>query len=177
MVRAGTFREDLYFRLKKGVEIHMPPLRDRRTDIPLLVQAFLRASARENGKDVREITREAMESLVNYDWPGNVRELEATIESAVVLCRTDKLTPRDLPQSIRDNRSELKGPAGAAAGASVPAGTVAEGPARTVQEAERQLIIEALKETGGNRTLAAKRVGVSRRTLHRKLHEYQLENL
>ncbi len=186
MVRAGTFRDDLYFRLKV-LEIHMPALRERRTDIPLLVHAFLRSSARENGKDVREITREAVELLVNYSWPGNVRELEATIESAVVMCRTEKVTPRDLPQSIRDNRSELSGPipgsgpgpgsGGSNAGAGVAAAPAGSGSIQTVQDAERQLIVQALKDTGGNRTLAAQRVGVSRRTLHRKLHEYKLEDL
>ncbi len=180
MVRAGTFREDLYFRLKV-LEIHMPPLRERRTDVPLLAQAFLRASARENGKDVRELTRDAMDLLVNYSWPGNVRELEATVESAVVMCRSEKITPRDLPQNIRENRSELgepgspRGPAAAAPGAATTVS--ARGPVQTVQEAERQLIVQALKETAGNRTLAAQRIGVSRRTLHRKLHEYKLEDL
>ena len=165
LVKAGSFRDDLYFRLKV-VEIRLPALRERPTDIPLLVQAFLRKSARENGKNVREVTREAMDLLLPYSWPGNVRELEATIESAVVLSRTEKVTPRDLPSNIRENRSELAGPESAA----LPA-------ARTVQEAEKRLIIQALKETDGNRTLAAKRIGVSRRTLHRKLHEYGLEDL
>jgi DNA-binding NtrC family response regulator len=165
LVKAGTFRDDLYFRLKV-VEIRLPPLRERPSDIPLLVQAFLRTSARENGKNVREVTREAMDFLLAYQWPGNVRELEATIESAVVLCRTEKVTPRDLPANIRENRSDLAAPEATA----LPA-------ARTVQEAEKQLIIQALKETDGNRTLAAKRIGVSRRTLHRKLHEYGLEGL
>jgi DNA-binding NtrC family response regulator len=180
LVRAGTFREDLYFRLKV-VEIHLPPLRERRPDIPLLVQTFLRKSADENGKNVREITREAMELLVNYSWPGNVRELEATIESAVVLCRSEKITPRDLPPNIRENRSEFA-PGGTGTGSGSGSGGVASAgaglaPAQTVQEAERLLIIQALKDTGGNRTLAAQRIGVSRRTLHRKLHEYKLEDL
>ncbi|HKX60280.1 MAG TPA: sigma-54 dependent transcriptional regulator [Verrucomicrobiae bacterium] len=165
LVNAGTFRDDLYFRLK-GVEILLPALRERPTDIPLLVQAFLRSSAKENGKNVREITREAMDLLLNYSWPGNVRELEAAVESAVVLSRTEKVTPRDLPANIRENRSELGPPE--------PAGPAS---ARTVRDVEKQLIIQALKETDGNRTLAAKRIGMSRRTLHRKLHEYGLEEL
>jgi DNA-binding NtrC family response regulator len=164
LVKAGTFRDDLYFRLKV-VEIRLPPLRERPSDIPLLVQAFLVTSAKENGKNVREVTREAMDLLLAYPWPGNVRELEATMESAVVLSRTEKVTPRDLPANIRENRSDLAG----------PEVTGLPG-ARTVQEAEKQLIIQALKETDGNRTLAAKRIGVSRRTLHRKLHEYGLED-
>jgi DNA-binding NtrC family response regulator len=165
LVKAGTFRDDLYFRLK-GVEIRLPALRERPADIPLLVQSFLRSSAKENGKNVREITREAMDLLLNYSWPGNVRELEAAVESAVVLSRTEKVTPRDLPANIRENRSDLDSPE--------PAGPAS---ARTVRDVEKQLIIQALKETDGNRTLAAKRIGMSRRTLHRKLHEYGLEEL
>ena len=165
LVKAGTFRDDLYFRLK-GVEILLPALRERPTDIPLLVQAFLKSSAKENGKNVREITREAMDLLLNYSWPGNVRELEAAVESAVVLSRTEKVTPRDLPANIRENRSDLGSPE--------PGGPAS---ARTVRDVEKQLIIQALKETDGNRTLAAKRIGMSRRTLHRKLHEYGLEEL
>jgi DNA-binding NtrC family response regulator len=165
LVKAGIFRDDLYFRLK-GVEIRLPALRERPTDIPLLVQAFLRSTAKENGKNVREITREAMDLLLNYSWPGNVRELEAAIESAVVLSRTEKVTPRDLPANIRENRSDLGSPE--------PAGPAS---ARTVRDVEKQLIVQALKETDGNRTLAAKRIGMSRRTLHRKLHEYGLEEL
>jgi two-component system, NtrC family, response regulator AtoC len=165
LVRNGTFREDLYFRLL-GVEFRLPALRERRADIPLLAQAFLKRSARENGKSVREITRDAMDLLISYSWPGNVRELESTIESAVVLCRTEKITPRDLRLNIRENESVTGAePREAAA------------PAQTVQDAEKQTIVRALKEMNGNRTLAAKRIGVSRRTLHRKLHEYQIENL
>ena len=165
LVKAGTFRDDLYFRLK-GVEILLPALRERPADIPLLVHAFLRSSAKENGKNVREITREAMDLLLNYSWPGNVRELEAAVESAVVLSRTEKVVPRDLPANIRENRSDLGSPE--------PAGPAS---ARTVRDVEKQLIVQALKETDGNRTLAAKRIGMSRRTLHRKLHEYGLEEL
>jgi len=166
LVKAGTFREDLYFRLRV-VEIKLPPLRERRLDISLLAQAFLRRFAKENGKPVKEIKAEAMDTLLAYAWPGNVRELEAAIESAVVLCRGDKITLRDLPANIRERD---------VAGAGVAPRELLI-PAETVKDAEKQLVIRALKETNGNRTKAAKRIGMSRRTLHRKLHEYGLEEI
>jgi two-component system, NtrC family, response regulator AtoC len=163
LVKAGSFREDLFFRLRV-VEIILPPLRERAGDIPLLAQAFLREFARENNKPAADFTADAMEILMNAPWPGNVRELRTAIEHAVVLCRGEKITSRDLPASVR-------------------AGSAAADPQRmlarndlTVTEAEKQLIIRALKETKGNRTLAARKIGISRRTLHRKLHAYQLEN-
>ena len=167
LVKTGGFREDLFFRLRV-VEIHLPPLRARPVDIPLLAQRFLREFAQENGKAVNEFTADALERLMHYAWPGNVRELRTAIEHAVVLCRGDKITARDLPRQL------CAGERGA------PAGRPGEAPlfARndlTVKEAEKQLIIHALKETNGNRTLAAKKVGMSRRTFHRKLHTYHLE--
>ncbi|HUA67839.1 MAG TPA: sigma-54 dependent transcriptional regulator, partial [Candidatus Saccharimonadales bacterium] len=91
MVRAGSFREDLFFRLRV-VEIHLPPLRERPSDIPLLAQRFLREFARENGKTVNDFTADALEWLMNYSWPGNVRELRTAIEHAVVLCRGEKIS-------------------------------------------------------------------------------------
>jgi DNA-binding NtrC family response regulator len=162
LVQAGKFREDLFFRLRV-VEIQLPPLRTRAGDIPLLAQRFLREFAGENGKPVNEFTADALEWLMHYSWPGNVRELRAAIEHAVVLCRGEKISARDLPAPVRD--------AGAA-------GNAGPAPARgdlTVKEAEKQLIIRALKDTAGNRTLAAKKIGMSRRTFHRKLHLFHLE--
>jgi DNA-binding NtrC family response regulator len=166
MAKTGAFREDLLFRLRV-LEIKLPPLRERRSDIPLLAQAFLREFARENEKKIGEIATETMDVLMNYPWPGNVRELRAAIEGAVVLCRGDKLLPRDLPENVRSGDT-------ASAGAA-PQGIFVSG--ETVKDAEKQLIIRALKESASNRTLAAKRLGMSRRTLHRKLHEYGLEAL
>ena len=164
LVKAGTFRDDLFFRLRV-VEIHLPPLRERPGDIPLLAQNFLRAFARENNKRVTEFTAEASELLMNHSWPGNVRELRTAIEHAVVLCRGEKATVRDLPPWVR---------AGATAAAADPARMLAKNDL-TVKEAEKQLIIRALKETNGNRTTAARKIGMSRRTFHRKLHTYHLE--
>ncbi len=164
LAKTGAFREDLFFRLRV-VEIRLPPLRERTVDLPLLAQNFLREFAHENNKAVSEFTADALELLVNYSWPGNVRELRTAIEHAVVLCRSEKITARDLPPSVRR---------GAAASAADPARLLARNDL-TVTEAEKQLIIRALKETGGNRTLAAQKIGMSRRTLHRKLHAYHLE--
>ncbi|HEX4265714.1 MAG TPA: sigma-54 dependent transcriptional regulator [Verrucomicrobiae bacterium] len=161
LVKAGTFREDLFFRLRV-VEITMPPLRARMGDVPLLAQNFLREFAKENNKAVNEFTADAIETLLAYHWPGNVRELRTAMEHAVVLCRGEKISARDLPASVRGG-----------AAASDPQRALARNDL-TVTEAEKQLIIRALKETRGNRTLAAKKIGMSRRTLHRKLHIYGL---
>ncbi len=160
LVKAGKFREDLFFRLRV-VEIVLPPLRERTGDIPLLAQSFLREFAGENGKAVNDFTADALEALMNFSWPGNVRELRTAIEHAVVLSRSERISLRDLPPSVR----------GGAAGDT----KLLQGKALTVKDAEQQLIMRALKETDGNRTRAAQKIGVSRRTFHRKLHEYHLE--
>ena len=165
LVKAGSFREDLFYRLSVVV-IRMPALRDRPGDVPLLARSFLQEFARENQKPVNDFTAEALQALMDYHWPGNVRELRTAIEHGVVLSRTDKITLRDLPASVRTG--------GSAAAAADPSRLLAQGDL-TVVEAEKQLLIRALKETDGNRTLAAKKIGMSRRTLHRKLHAYHLE--
>jgi DNA-binding NtrC family response regulator len=166
LVAAGKFREDLFFRLRV-VELILPPLRDRRGDVPLLAVSFLREFARENHKPVSDFTAEALETLITYDWPGNVRELRTAIEHAVVLCRGDKIGVRDLPTSVRQLEPAL------AAGKSKP---LLATPEMTIREAEKQLMIRALRETDGNRAEAARRIGISRRTFYRKLKEYQIEN-
>ena len=163
LVQAGTFREDLFFRLRV-VEINLPPLRERMGDIPLLAQGFLREFAAENHKPVKDFTADALELLLNHRWPGNVRELRTAIESAVVLCRSERISARDLPRTLR--------------GEGGGAGDSGRGLAKndlTVKEAEKELIVRALKETKGNRTRAAKKIGMARRTFHRKLHTYHLE--
>ncbi|MFM1941991.1 MAG: Transcriptional regulatory protein ZraR [Verrucomicrobiota bacterium] len=171
MVKAGTFREDLYFRLSV-VPIQLPPLRERTGDVVLLAQHFLLESAEENGKRLKGFTVEAMEALSGYGWPGNVRELRTAVEHAVVLCRGEIIGLRDLPPSVRRSVEEGSGMVGEGG---IP--SLVEPGELTVREAERQLIIRALRESNGNRTEAARRIGVSRRTLHRKLHTYQLEDL
>jgi DNA-binding NtrC family response regulator len=184
MARDGRFRDDLYWRLCV-VEIVLPPLRDRRSDIPLLAATFLRESSAANGKAISGFGSEALDAMMAYDWPGNVRELRAAVERAVVLCRSDSLSLRDLPPDVRQpspGQPAVNAPASPGTGSPPTSPTPGSagtptGPSTplTVQEAERQLIIQALRETGGNRTEAARKVGLSRRTLHRKLHEYQLE--
>jgi len=168
LVKAGSFREDLFFRLRV-MEIWLPPLRERTEDIPLLAGLFLREFSRENGKPINSFTADALELLMRYSWPGNVRELRTAVEHAVVLCRGDRITSRDLPPSIR-------APEPAVPRTPEPQPTASENNL-TVKEAEKQLIIRALKESGGNRTLAAKKLGMSRRTLHRRLHEHGLQGI
>jgi DNA-binding NtrC family response regulator len=165
-VKAGLFREDLFFRLRV-VEIWLPPLRERLEDILLLAHAFLLEFAKENNKPITNFTEDAAQLLLQYRWSGNVRELRTAVERAVVLCRGDKISARDLPPSVRN------GPAVPLSRTELPSALPPND--LTVKEAEKQLIIHALKETDGNRTLAAKKIGMSRRSLHRKLHSYHLE--
>jgi DNA-binding NtrC family response regulator len=161
LVKAGKFREDLFFRLRV-VEIELPPLRERSGDIPLLAQNFLREFAKENGKPVNDFTVDALEAMLKFHWPGNVRELRTAIEHAVVLSRSERIALRDLPQSVRH-------------GGAVIDTRLLQGKDLTIKDAEKQLIVRALKETSGNRTRAAQKIGMSRRTFHRKLHEFHLE--
>jgi two-component system response regulator AtoC len=165
LVAEGKFRDDLYFRLNV-VRITMPPLRDRKEDIPLLVSRFVQHFAKANDKQVAELTTDAMNALLTYNWPGNVRELRTAIEHGVVMATGPKITLRDLPIALRQ-----------AAGAALPRGI---SPAQAfgerknplnIQETERKLILQALATTKGNVTAAAKKLGISRRTLHRKINE------
>ena len=160
MVAEGRFREDLYYRLYVVV-IHLPPLRDRVSDIPLLAQHFIRSLAAQNNKDVEGLTPEAMDVLTSYGWPGNVRELRNVLERMVVLSRGNKLSVRDIPAAIRDHTPRRP--------AHLPGTSEL-----SLQEAEKQMIIRALRASDGNRTKAAAQLGISRRTLHRKLNEYGL---
>jgi two-component system response regulator AtoC len=165
LVQEGKFRDDLFFRLNV-VRIHMPPLRERKEDIPLLVRGFLRHFCKINDKPLLELTPDAMDALLNYDWPGNVRELRTAIEHGVVMATGPKISLRDLPMSVRQ-----------AAAASLPGGV---SPAKAfggrtspldLHETERKLILQALATSKGNVTAAAKKLGISRRTLHRKINE------
>ncbi|KAB2650341.1 MAG: sigma-54-dependent Fis family transcriptional regulator, partial [Verrucomicrobia bacterium] len=166
-IKSGSFREDLFYRLRV-IQINLPPLRDRTGDIPLIARAFLKEFARENAKNIADFEPEAMDAILRYTWPGNVRELRAALEHGVVLCRRDRITLRDLPLSVRSISATQPAKVDALAGS-------ATSPSLTVHESEKQLITRALQESAGNRTLAATQLGVSRRTLHRKLHLYHLE--
>jgi len=165
LVREGKFRDDLFFRLNV-VRITMPPLRERKEDIPLLVRGFLRHFAKANDKKIVDLTTEAMNALLTYNWPGNVRELRTAIEHGVVMATGAKITLRDLPSAVRQ-----------AAEATLPRGisaTKAFGEKSSpldLHETERKLILQALATTNGNVTAAAKKLGISRRTLHRKINE------
>jgi len=156
-VASGAFREDLYYRLHV-VTINIPPLRERKGDIPLLAEHFRKKFARENKKPVKSITPKAMEMLEAHGWPGNVRELENVIESAVVLSRGNAITTDLLPETIRNAVSH---PASVA----VPLGA-------SLSEAEKIVISGTLNHVGGNKTQAAKMLGIGTRTLYRKLEEY-----
>jgi two-component system response regulator AtoC len=160
LVAEGKFRDDLFYRLNV-VQITMPPLRDRREDIPLLVAAFLKSFAEENGKPFRELTSEAMNAILGYQWPGNVRELRTAIEHGVVMATGSKITLRDLPMNLR-----AAAPAGSAAAAKF---LVQQGQHLNLHDTGHRLMMRALEETGGNVTLAARKLGISRRTLHRKI--------
>ncbi|HET6410072.1 MAG TPA: sigma-54 dependent transcriptional regulator, partial [Chthoniobacteraceae bacterium] len=151
LVRDGKFRDDLFFRLNVVV-IELPPLRARKEDIPILIRSFLKDSSEENGKNVRELTSEALQAVVRYDWPGNVRELRTAIEHGVVMATGPKVTVRDLPASVRGNT-----------GTSVAFASKYSPPrdlALNVAANEESLILQALDDTGGNVTKAAKKLGV-----------------
>jgi DNA-binding NtrC family response regulator len=169
LVRDGKFRDDLFFRLNV-VRITMPPLRDRKEDIPLLVRGFLRHFCKLNEKPLLELTSDAMNALLTYDWPGNVRELRTAIEHGVVMATGAKITVRDLPMAVRQ-----------ASGLVLPRGiSTAKAFGERINpldlhETERKLILQALAATNGNVTAAAKRLGISRRTLHRKINEMNSE--
>jgi DNA-binding NtrC family response regulator len=155
-VENGNFREDLYYRLDV-VSIHVPPLRDRRDDIPLMVHKFMEEFSKENNKEIEGITNGALQALVSYKWPGNVRELRNVIESIVVLTKGNIIAEQDLPEYIlsKDEQSHLKIPAGA-----------------SLADAEKRMILFTLQNTGGNKTKASEILKIGRKTLHRKLGEY-----
>jgi len=158
LVREGRFREDLYYRINV-VTIALPPLRERREDLPPLIEHFLRAFAGKNGKTVRGLTREAREALLRYDYPGNIRELENLIERAVVLTRDDVIGVEDLPLTL-----ETPAP-----GSGEGAGLIA-----AVEGLERRMIREALGKADGTQTRAAELLGISERVLRYKLKKYGL---
>jgi DNA-binding NtrC family response regulator len=161
MVERGEFREDLYYRLVV-VNIPMPPLRARPEDIPLLIRRFIDEFSRENSRDISGISEDALNLLCAYDWPGNVRELRNTIERMVVLSRDRELHVRGIPPGIRDKVAP-----GTSRGAH-RSGSL------NLEANERTLIDRALEQTEGNRTRAAQALGISRRTLQRKMHLFGL---
>jgi two-component system response regulator HydG len=160
-VAAGRFRQDLFYRLHV-VAVRLPPLRERRTDVPLLASAFLRRIAEKHGKALDGFTPAAMAALEACDWPGNVRELEHAVEHAVVLCRGGSVDVGDLPEAVRRTSPGGPAPAGAAGEIRIPLGT-------PMDEVERLVIRETLRHTRGDKTLAAQILGIAARTIYRKL--------
>ncbi|MCL2374303.1 MAG: sigma-54 dependent transcriptional regulator [Treponema sp.] len=152
-IEKGNFREDLYFRLNV-VNIHVPPLRERKDDLPPLITAFLKEFAEENGKKIEGISEKARSSLYAYSWPGNVRELRNCMESAVVMSRGSLIAEEDLPPTVRAGSDE--------GFIRVPLGT-------TMEEAEMIIIRETVSAQKGNKTKAAEILGIGRKTLHRKM--------
>ena len=159
-IEAGTFREDLFYRLNV-VNIHVPPLRERKEDIPLLVAAFIQEFSTENGKAVEGIDPRARSLLYRYSWPGNIRELRNSIESAVVMSKGRIIQPEDLPPSITDtDDSEI---------VRVPLGS-------SMDNVERQVIEATLLANKGNKSKTAEILGIGRKTLHRKIQEYAIND-
>jgi len=161
-VAEGSFRADLYYRLKV-VQVVLPPLRERAGDLPLLVEHFRTLFNGKFGKSVSHLSREALESLARYGWPGNVRELEHVLEHAFVLSQGAVISAGELPGELKDAGERLPEPAGRQ-----PAGPAAASRGKT----DREALVKALEQAGGNKSRAALILGVDRRTVYRKLAQY-----
>lgn len=158
-IRENRFREDLFFRLNV-VNIHMPPLRERKEDIPLMINSFLDEFNRENNKSIRGFDARSRAAINRYDWPGNIRELRNCIESAVVMCSGAEISLEDLPPTVaRAEECDV---------IQIPMGT-------TMEEAEKVIIQQTLASNQGNKSKTAEVLGIGRKTLHRKLEEYGTE--
>lgn len=164
MVDEGSFREDLYYRLNV-VRLELPPLRQRHGDVALLLAHYADEFSEENRKPIEGFTPDALDVLTRYEWPGNARELRNVVERMVVMSRNDRLTVRDLPTELRDQQNSGSG------------GLPPRSTDLTLESAEKDLIIKALETNNGNRTKTAEQLGISRRTLHRKLNEYELRDI
>ncbi len=160
-IEKGTFREDLYYRLNV-VNIHVPPLRERKEDISLLAAAFLKEFVQENGKNIEGIDPKVHLALYNYNWPGNIRELRNCIESSVVMCKGKVITMDDMPPSIAAGKDE---------------GYIHLSPGISLEDAEKEIIRMTLIHEKGNKTRTAEILGIGRKTLHRKIKEYNLEKI
>ena len=159
-IEEGRFREDLYYRLNV-VNLNMPPLRERKEDIPLLAQHFKEIFAERNHKTIKGFTPHAMDRLIKYDWPGNVRELMNAVERGVVLSSSDYLDEKDLPMIIKHGELESE------------ISPIDDIPADLpLDEVEKTTILKTLESANGNKSEAARRLGITRRTLHKKLKKY-----
>jgi two-component system, NtrC family, response regulator HydG len=158
-IEAKRFREDLYYRLNV-VTLKVPPLKDRKDDIPLLAQHFLKSFSEKNQKTIKGFTPQAMDRLIRYNWPGNVRELMNAVERGVVLTRNDYIDEMDIP-FVKDNETESR-----ALPAKVDPSNI------SLEEVEKSTILRTLESANGNKSEAARRLGITRRTLHKKLKKY-----
>jgi two-component system response regulator HydG len=158
-IQHGRFRQDLYYRLNV-VTLEVPPLRDRREDIPLLADFFLKRYAEKNRRHMKGFSPRAMDVLMRYAWPGNVRELENVVERAVIMARGEVITPTEFPEGFKELDDGAKD------------AELGLTPGRSLREVEREMVIRTLEEAGGNRTQTARLLGISRRTLQLKLKEY-----
>ena len=156
-VADSSFREDLYYRINV-VALRIPPLRERREDIPVLIAHFLEEICRENERSIPAVARETMDQLTRYSWPGNVRELRNVVENMAIFCSGDTITPDLLPATLGARRE-------AGGGFVIPPGT-------TMDDLEREAIYQTLERMGGNKTRAAEALGIGLRTLQRKLKDY-----
>jgi len=160
-VKEGRFREDLFYRLNV-IPIHLPPLRERKEDIPLLAEHFFKHYQEKNKSSIRGFLPKTIDTIIRYDWPGNIRELENAIERAVLLCQSEYISPEDLPlpvQGAEDRDQSIL---------YVP-------PGMTLKEVEKGVILQVLAEMKGNRTNTAQILGISRKTLQNKLKEYGIQ--
>ncbi len=156
LMKEGSFREDLFYRLNV-INITLPPLRERKSDIPLLTEYFLRKYAMENGRNSLQFSKEAMDMLMEYSWPGNVRELENVIERAVTLTSNITLTPDDLPPKLRKD---------------IESQEISMDSSLTLDELERRYVLQILRGEKGNKKRTAEILGIDRKTLYRMLHRY-----
>jgi two-component system nitrogen regulation response regulator GlnG len=180
-VAARQFREDLFYRLNV-VRIHIPPLRDRRDDIPLLVNYFLKKIARDQGREPKSIATAAVRALEKHHWPGNVRELENVIRRAIVIAKSEAILPGDLPTEVT-GQGATSGPVPTTAsdGSTTDAGTLArqlfqiakrDPKLKIIPTVERELVIQALKEMDNNQVRAAKLLGITRATLRKRIEKF-----
>jgi PAS domain S-box-containing protein len=159
LIERGAFREDFFYRINV-IPISMPPLRERREDIPLLSESFFRRIQMKSGKPIHAISRAALDQLMNYHWPGNVRELRSCFEYAVVACMKPSIEPEHLPAPLQKAASAKAAPAGVAA---------------SLEELKKQRLAKALRESGGNRSEAARRLGISRTSVWSQMKRFQLD--
>jgi len=163
LMRKGIFREDLYYRLNV-ISIPIPPLRERKEDIPVLIDYFLKKYSNENQKSIYDISKEAREILLRYSYPGNVRELENIIERAVVLCRGDTITTQDLPFHLLEGKTED----------TIGIFKMDKPLQESLEEIEKELILKALTQNQGIQTRAAEQLGISERVLRYKIKKYKI---